>query len=67
MARSEPTYLPVREEKITIGDRFRHLRWSLSHLTGGAALLIGTLALTWLTAMVLLLETFGVLPTSGLR
>ena len=63
---SEPTYLTTTEEKTTITDRFRVLRWSLAHLTGGAALLLGTLALTWLTASVLLLDTFGVLPTRGL-
>jgi hypothetical protein len=63
----EPSFLRVREEKTTIIDRFRSLRWSLAHLSGAAGVLIGTLALTWLAASVLLLETFGVLPTSGLQ
>jgi hypothetical protein len=50
------------EQRVTIADRLRVLRWSLAHLTGGAALLITTLGLTWLTAVVLLLDVFGVLP-----
>jgi hypothetical protein len=68
MARTEGLAYPAaREEKTTLVDRFRVLRWSVAHLTGGAALLLGTLALTWLTASVLLLDTLGVLPTRGLQ
>ena len=62
MAQSiEPAYPTVIGENTTIVERFRLLRRSLTHLTGGAALLLGTLALTWLTASVLLLDTLGVI------